>query len=241
MIWQAYAWNRGLTIELINTATAVVLLRLSHAAFRMGSLGKCLSSERMTILHQQLPYSCLHGLDSSQMTIPGHSQGNSTSRETQFHPKGQNQGASWGPGQATSSLQLSLRRGFPPRQRQLCGPVSGEMWGCGLRHVITQPKVLSPGPSPTHQPPLGLEVSLHTCSNCSGICCKKREWSGLPMQQIKRRKSEWQRLSTPGRQRGEDSRSQKEAGLGEGRLPMPHSLKLGRQGGNQDRMTLAPI
>lgn len=86
-----------------------------------------MSNERMTILHQQLPYSCLHGLDSSQMTIPGHSQGNSTSRETQFHPKGQNQGASWGPGQASSSPQLSLRRGFPPYQRQLCGPVSGEM------------------------------------------------------------------------------------------------------------------
>ena len=33
--------KQGATIELINTATAVVLLRLSHAAFLMGSLGKC--------------------------------------------------------------------------------------------------------------------------------------------------------------------------------------------------------
>lgn len=67
---------------------------------------------------------------------------------------------------------------------------------------MTQSIVLSPGPISSHQQPLGLEVPSHTCSSCCGICCKKREWSGPPMQRIKRRKSEWQHLSTPGRQKG---------------------------------------
>lgn len=136
--------------------------------------------------------------------------------------------------QATRSQQMALAGDFPyARGNSLI------LWRYGLRHSITQPRVLSPGPSPTHQPPLGLEEPAPTCSSCCGICCKKRAWSGLPMQQIERRKSEWQHLSTPGRKRGEDSRSLKKAGRGEANLlrPMLHYLSWGeRQSGQDDLM-----
>ena len=49
------------------------------------------------------------------------------------------------------------------------------------------------------------------------------------MQQIKRRKSEWQRLSTPGRQKRGRFKVTEGGWSGGGEAPMPPGLKLGRR------------